>query len=50
LDEDLIEHAARMALEESRPRLTSLRASPEYKREMVRVLTKRAIKQSLEKV
>lgn len=49
-DEDLIEHAARMASEESRPRLTSLRASPEYKREMVRVLTKRAIKQSLEKV
>ena len=49
-DEDLIENVARMASEESRPRLTSLRASPEYKMEMVRVLTKRAIKQSLEKV
>jgi len=44
LTDDLIEKAGRIASEESRPR-----SSPEYKREMVRVLTKRAIKQCLER-
>jgi CO/xanthine dehydrogenase FAD-binding subunit len=50
LDDDVIENAARMASEESRPRLTSSRVSRGYKREMLKVLTKQGIKQSLEKV
>ncbi|MFH1349933.1 MAG: FAD binding domain-containing protein [Pseudomonadota bacterium] len=43
LTDDLIETAAKTASEESNPR-----SFPEYKREMVMVLTKRAIKKSLE--
>jgi carbon-monoxide dehydrogenase medium subunit len=39
LDSDLIEKVAMKASKESRPR-----SFPEYKKEMVRVLTKRAIK------
>ena len=49
LDEDLIESAATMASEESKP-IDDIRGSAEYRREMVKVLTKRAIQQSLEKV
>jgi len=48
-DDDLIEHAAEIASQEARPKLTSFRAPPEYKKEMVKVFTKRAIKRSLEK-
>jgi len=47
LDDDLIENAARIASDESRP-IDDIRSSAEYRREMVRVLTKKAIKQSLE--
>jgi len=49
LDEDLIESAATMASEESKP-IDDIRGSAEYRREMVKVLTKRAIQQSLEKI
>jgi CO/xanthine dehydrogenase FAD-binding subunit len=45
-----MENAAKMASEELRPRLTSVRGSPEYKRETIRALMKRATKQSLEKL
>jgi carbon-monoxide dehydrogenase medium subunit len=46
LREEIIQRAAEVASEESRPRLTSFRASPEYKRKMVSVLTKRALESS----
>jgi CO/xanthine dehydrogenase FAD-binding subunit len=49
LNDDLIENAAKTASEESKP-IDDLRSSEVYRREIVRVLTKRAIKQSLEKV
>jgi CO/xanthine dehydrogenase FAD-binding subunit len=49
LGEDLIENAARMVTEESRP-IDDIRSSAEYRKEMVRVLTKRAIEQSWERV
>ena len=49
LGDDLIENAARIASEESRP-IDDIRSSAEYRREMVRVLTKKAIKQSLERL
>jgi len=49
LGNDLIENAARIASEESRP-IDDIRSSAEYRREMVRVLTKKAIKQSLERL
>jgi CO/xanthine dehydrogenase FAD-binding subunit len=43
ITDDLIEQTGRIASEESSPR-----SFPEYKREMVRVLTRRAIKRSLD--
>ena len=49
LNDDLIESAAKMASEESKP-IDDIRGSAEYRMEIVRSLTKRAIKQSLEKV
>ena len=49
LGNDLIENAARIASEESRP-IDDIRSSAEYRREMVRVLTKKSIKQSLERL
>jgi carbon-monoxide dehydrogenase medium subunit len=42
--DEIIEKVARTAAEESRP-IDDHRASAEYRREMVKVLTKRAIKQ-----
>jgi carbon-monoxide dehydrogenase medium subunit len=47
--DDLIESAAQVASEESKP-IDDIRGSAEYRKEIVRVLTKRAIKQSLERV
>jgi len=41
----LIERAAQVASEEARPRSASIRGSSEYKKEMVKVLTGRAIRE-----
>jgi carbon-monoxide dehydrogenase medium subunit len=49
ISDDLIESAAMIASEESKP-IDDIRSSAEYRKEMVKVLTKQAIKQSLEKV
>ncbi len=49
LDGDLIESAATIASEESKP-IDDIRGSAEYRREMVKVLMKRAIQQSLKEV
>lgn len=46
--DDLIESAAMIASEESKP-IDDIRSSAEYRKEMVKVLTKQAIKRSLEK-
>ena len=47
IDESLIDKAAQAASEEAHPRHGSIRGSVEYKKEMVRVLTSRAIKEIL---
>ncbi|MBI2370886.1 MAG: xanthine dehydrogenase family protein subunit M [Deltaproteobacteria bacterium] len=49
LADDLIEQAAQLSAEESSP-ITDIRGSAEYRREMVKVLTRRAIKRSLERI
>jgi aerobic carbon-monoxide dehydrogenase medium subunit len=49
LDEGLIEAAAQAAMEEARP-ISNIRGSAAYRREMVRVLTARAIRQAREYV
>lgn len=46
LNDALIEQAAEAAMQEARP-ISNVRASAEYRREMVRVLTRRALKQAL---
>ena len=48
LTESVIEEASRIASEESRP-ITDVRGSEEYRREMVRVLTRRGLTQALER-
>lgn len=48
VNDELIREAARVASEEARP-ISDIRASTEYRREMVRVLTRRAVKQAFEK-
>ena len=48
IDDGLIEDAARIASEESRP-IDDIRSSAEYRREMVRIVTKRALKRCLER-
>jgi carbon-monoxide dehydrogenase medium subunit len=45
IDEGLIDHAAQVASDEARPRVGSIRGSFEYKKEMVRVLTGRGIRE-----
>jgi len=45
IDGSLIDHAAQVASDEARPRMGSIRGSFEYKKEMVRVLTGRAIRE-----
>ena len=47
IDSALIERAAQAAVEESRP-ISNVRASAEYRREMVRVLTRRALTQAMD--
>jgi len=47
LDDALIEEAAQAAADESRP-ISNVRASAEYRREMVRVLTRRALQHALQ--
>jgi len=48
IDDALIEQAAQTASEEANPNPNSFRASPWYRREMVKVFTRRAIKGALE--
>jgi carbon-monoxide dehydrogenase medium subunit len=48
LNDDVIETVARIASEEAKP-IDDIRSSAEYRREIVRALTKRAIKQSIKK-
>jgi carbon-monoxide dehydrogenase medium subunit len=45
MDEELISRAAFLASEESQP-ITDIRASREYRKEMVRVITQRALRQA----
>lgn len=49
IEEELIEKAAQAASEEAKP-ISDIRGSAEYRREMVKVLARRAIKQALEQV
>ncbi len=44
IDKALIDHVALVASEEANPRAGSIRGSPEYKKEMIRVLTGRALR------
>ena len=46
LDDTLIDQAAQMAMDESRP-ITDVRASAEYRKEMVRVFTRRALQEAI---
>lgn len=48
MDEEAIKHAARLAAEESQPE-SDLRGPAEYKEDLVRVLTGRALKKALER-
>jgi len=48
LDEEAIKQAARLAAEESQP-IADLRGPAEYKRDLVRVLTARALRRALER-
>ncbi len=48
IEKDLIEKVAELASEESRP-ISDIRSSAEYRREMVKVLTRRAITQAWER-
>jgi carbon-monoxide dehydrogenase medium subunit len=47
-DEDTVRHAARLAAQEAQP-AADLRGSEEYKRDLVRVLTVRAVNRALER-
>lgn len=47
VDQALIDRAAELASNEAQPRLGSIRGSVEYKKEMVRVLTRRLIREAV---
>jgi len=49
IDEDLIEEAGKKASQEAKP-IDDIRASKAYRTEMIRVLTKRAIKKACERI
>jgi len=49
IDEDLAAEAGKVAAQEARPR-SSIRASESYRREMVGVLTKRAIMEAYKRI
>jgi carbon-monoxide dehydrogenase medium subunit len=46
IEDGIVENVAQVAFEEAQP-ISDVRSSGEYRREMVRVLTKQAIMQSL---
>lgn len=47
IDEAIIDSCARAASDEAHPRSGSIRASPEYKKAMVKVFTKRALREAV---
>jgi carbon-monoxide dehydrogenase medium subunit len=47
IDEEVIESAAQAAADEARPREHSFRATPEYRRRMIKVFTAKAIRETL---
>jgi CO/xanthine dehydrogenase FAD-binding subunit len=46
---EVISEAAEAAVHESKPRSSALRASKEYRRELIRTLTQRALTRAIEK-
>ena len=48
LTDQVIEEASRLASEEARP-IDDVRSTAEYRREMVRVLTRRSLRQAMER-
>jgi len=49
IDEVSIEEASRLASEEARP-ITDIRGNAEYRKEMVRVITEKSIRQAMDEI
>jgi len=47
IDEVIVDRCAQMASDEAHPRASSMRASPEYKKAMVKVFTKQAVRETV---